>query len=656
MASRVDRRAFLRRSAVAAAGAVVTAAAAPVAPALAQSSTIYKEAPSLAGKGLPPVAQRLPQNPRVIKPLETVGKYGGVWHRGYTGLSDRVGPGKLREEYGIEWDAPDTSTLRIIPNLYEKWEQNADASEYTFWMRKGMKWSDGKEVTTEDVRFYWEDMAGVADIIPAPNAGGVRLRVGGEWVMGKVNYIDNYIFKVSYPTSNPLLPINMAKTGAGGFNNTTWLAPSHFLKQFHPKYSDVNQLNALAASKGLSGWQQLWGQAGNLEGPSVFWFVNNDVPCVNAWKTTVPAPGDPHVMVRNPYYWQVDTAGNQLPYVDQVEHALYQNSEVFNLWIAQGKIDLQMRGVSTGSYIFYKENEARGGYKVLAWRSASTNAYFPNQNTPDLVMASVWAKPEVREALNIAINRDEINQIVWNGLTKPRQASPVGGSPEYDPEFEVKWTEYDPARAEALLDSVGLFRGADGVRRLPDGRPFEFVVEHTTEPGNAGNDQHEFVRRYWEAIGIKATMAFVERSLYQNHVYDGQLDMGYWGFDRLSVIKADPGRWTGTIQDGPWAPTWGNWYAQAQYKKEEPPADHPIRQMWALWDATQVEPDEAKRNALFQQLLNLHKAAPYVVGVVGEAVAPAIVKNSVKNFLGGFIADDTLRDYGLINPQQFSFA
>jgi peptide/nickel transport system substrate-binding protein len=654
MGSSRNRRSFLRRSAAAAAGAVVTAAAGPAAVAMAQTMT-YREAPSLAGKGLPPVAQRLPQNPRVVQAMERVGNYGGTWHRGYTGLSDRVGPGKLVEEYAIEWDAPDVNTLRITPNLYEKWEQNADATEYTFYLRRGMKWSDGKEVTTEDVRFYWEDMAGNPEIIPQPTNTGMRVRVGGEYVLGKYSGLDNYSFKIGYAAPNPLLPIFMAKTGAanGRFNNATWIAPAHYLKQFHPKYADVNQLNALAASKGLPGWSALWGTGGNLEGPATFWFINVDMPVVSAWKTTVPAPGDPHVMERNPYYWQVDTAGNQLPYIDKVEHAIFQNTEVFNLWIAQGKIDMQIRHVSAGSYTFYKENEARGGYRVLNWRAASTAAYFPNQNTPNAALAAAWQTPQVREALNVAINRDQILQIVYNGLGKSRQASPVAGSPEYDPEHEVKWTQYDPAHAAALLDSVGYPLGPDGVRRLPNGQPFEFVVEHTSPPGDPANDQHEFVRRDWEAIGIRATMRFVERSLYEQHVHDGDVEMGTWGFDRLSVIKADPGRWTGTIDDGPWAPTWGHWYAGSPYKKEEPPADHPIRQMWALWDATQIEPDEARRNALFQQLLDMHKAAPNVIGVVGELVAPMIASNKFRNVIGGLIHDDTLRDSGLINPQHF---
>jgi peptide/nickel transport system substrate-binding protein len=357
-------------------------------------------------------------------------------------------------------------------------------------------------------------------------------------------------------------------------------------------------------------------------------------------------------MERNPYYWQVDPDGNQLPYVDKVEHALYNDAQVLNLWVAPGKIDEQGRGMSAGSYTFYKENESKGKYRTLRWRSASTNAYFPNQNTDDPGLRALFANPDFRQALNIAINRDEINQVVWNGLGKPRQAAAVNGSPEYDAEFEKKWTEFDQAKANSLLDGMGLTKGADGIR-VKDGKPIEWVVEHTSVTGSPDLDQHEFVRRAWQAIGLRVTFSFVERTLYQNHVNDGNIQMGYWGYDRLSVIKADPGRWTGTIQDGPWAPRWGNWYASSPFQKEEPPADHPIRQIWALWDKVQVEPDEATRNALFKQLLDLHKAAPYVVGIVGELVAPFIVANAFHNFPDGYIADDTLRDDGLVNPQQF---
>src|SRR6266542_1463255 len=305
--------------------------------------------------------------------------------------------------------------------------------------------------------------------------------------------------------------------------------------------------------------------------------------------------------------------------------------------------------MSTAAYTFYKENEAKGGYKVYRWRSASTDAYFPNQNTENMKLRALFANPDFRQALNVSINRDEIASLIYNGLATPRQVSPVQGSPEYDPEFVSRWAQYDPVLANQLLDGMGLQRGPDGIRRYSDGTPIEWVCEHTSLPGSPQNDVHEFVRQYWEAIGLRVTFTYLERTLYNARDLDGEMEMGHWGFDRLSVIKSNPGRWTGTIQDGPWAPRWANWWTNAPYKQEEPPADHPIRQIWALWEKTQQTVDEAQRNATFQQLLNIHKSAPFVVGIVGEALAPYIIANNFRNFGDGYIADDLLRDDGLIN-------
>jgi peptide/nickel transport system substrate-binding protein len=289
----------------------------------------------------------------------------------------------------------------------------------------------------------------------------------------------------------------------------------------------------------------------------------------------------------------------------------------------------------------------------MRWRAASTDAYYPNQNCPDPVLAKLFSTAEFRQAMSVSINRAEINELVWNGLGKPRQYSPITGSPEYNAEMEKKWAEYDVAKANSLLDGLGLTKNPDGTRKRPDGKNLEITVEHTSVAGSAEDDAHQQVKKYWDAVGIKTTLKFSERSLYEEHVHNGEIEVGYWGFDRCSVVKADPGRWTAVIDDGPWAPTYGHWYDNSPYKKEEPPADHPIREMWKLWEQTQAEPDEAKRNATFQQLIALHAKAPVAIGTVGEKVAPYIVANNFRNFIEGFMSDDTLRDEGLINPQQF---
>jgi peptide/nickel transport system substrate-binding protein len=161
------------------------------------------------------------------------------------------------------------------------------------------------------------------------------------------------------------------------------------------------------------------------------------------------------------------------------------------------------------------------------------------------------------------------------------------------------------------------------------------------------------VAQYWTDIGLKVNQDVVERSLYEERVGNGEVDVGVWGCDRNSVVMADPGRYLGSIDDGPWAPLFGHWWAKGAEKQLEPPEDHTIRQIWSLWEQARAEPDETKRNGLFTELLGIHKEHPYMIGTVGENPSLVIVNNNFRNFVDGFIADDTLRDTGLLNPQQF---
>ena len=668
----LSRRDFLRLSASASAASLLAAcgggAAMPdvespaddavpggadVADAPAAAPGQYQEAPMLAelvaSGDLPPVDERLPLNPRVLNVNSEIGEYGGTWGRAYKGISDRWGPTKLHEEMAIEWDAPDPETINVVPNYIEGWEQNDDATQFTFTLREGLKWSDGELFTTEDVQF-WYDYMYLGDLQGKPDF----YTLNGEDMQLEV--VNDLTWTVTFPSPNPLLPVTIAKNGGGIPAGPTMAAPVAYLSQFIPDHPNGNQemIDAALDDTGVSTWQELFGQAGDMQGPIAFWFLNPDRPVINAWRITVPPPADPLVMERNPYFHNVDPEGHQLPYIDEITHDLFDSNEVFDLWIAEGRIDCQGRHVSAANFTFYKENEEAGDYQVMLWKAASTNALHPNINNPDEGLAALFDTPEFREALSIAINRDEINDLVFDGLYEPRQASPVTGSPNYDAEFETRWAEYDPERAGQLLDELGLTTGDGGVRTRADGSPLSFTILHRGETGTPEADEINLVEQYWRAVGLDVNQEVVERSLYEERTNQADVDIGVWGCDRNSVVQADPGRYLGTIQDGPWAPAYGGWRADSpEAKQTEPPADHEIRQIWELWDQTRAEPDETKRNALFQQMLDIHKEHPYMIGTVGEAPQPYIVSNRLGNMLPSYINDDTLRGIGLVNPQQF---
>ncbi|MBN1563336.1 MAG: ABC transporter substrate-binding protein [Anaerolineae bacterium] len=643
----LSRRSFLKLVAGSTAAAFV-ASAEPLA-ALAQDVT-YNEAPMLAelvaAGELPPVAERLPKNPRVIKPYKEIGEYGGTWHRAFKGISDRWGPTKCQEEMAIEWFAPDETTVELVPGFVAEWTQNDDATEFTFTLRDGLKWSDGAPFTTENVAFWYEwNYLGELE-----NKHSFLTPDGVDMVL---EVIDELSWKVSFHKPNPLLPISMAKSTGGPPGGPSMAVPSHYLKQFIPDHPDGNQdmIDAAIEANGVQVWQDLFGTAGDMQGPIAFWFKNPELPVINAWKAVNFPTDDPFVMERNPYYHAVDTEGNQLPYIDKMEHALFDDNTVLDLWIAQGRIDMQNRHVSSANFTFYKENEEAGDYQVVLWKNAATYAYHPNINHEKY--GPLFDTPAFREALSIAINREEINDLIYDGLQEPRQASPVSGSPNFDPEFETRWTEYDPDKANELLDGIGLTeRDGEGFR-MWNGETISFNIMHRFPTGDPQADEAQLVENYWRAIGLKVGQDLVERSLYEERCENGDVEVGVWGVDRSSIVMADPGRYLGWVDDGPWAPLYGHWGDPSSVlKKVEPPDDHPIKEIWRLWSEVQAEPDEATRNALFQKIMDIHKEHPWQIGSVGEAPAIFIVSNRFGNMMPNFIVDDTLRGQGLIMPCQ----
>lgn len=641
----LSRRKFLQMMA----GSAAAAIAASVTPlSIVAQDMSYSEAPMLAdlvaSGDLPPLAERIPVNPRVVTPPNEVGQYGGTLRRAFKGISDRWGPTKLNEEMAIEWDIPDPDTVNLVANYISGWEQNDNATEFTFTLREGLRWSDGAPFTTADVQF-WYDWYYLGELQNQES----QITLGGTPM--ELEVVDELSYTIRFPSPNPLLPLSIAKLTHGSWGGPTMAAPAHYLSQFIPDLTeDQSLIDQAMADSGADTWQQLFGDGASPQGQIAGWWFNPDLPVINAWTSTNHPSEDPWLAQRNPYYHAVDTEGNQLPYVDGLTHAWFDDNSVFDLWIAQGLIDVHARHVSSSNFTFYKENEEAGNYRVLLWRNASTNAFFPNISHSDPVKRALFDDARFREALSISINRDEINNLIYDGLFEPRQASPVSGSPNYDAEFETRWVEFNPDRANELLDEIGLTeRGSDGFRLGPDGEPLVITVLFQSGLDQRA-DEVTLVETYWEAVGLNINQELVERSLYQERTDAGNVDIGVWGADRNSVVMADVTRYTAEQADGPWAPLYGAWWANEPRAQEEPPADHPIREVWSLWEAARSEPDEATRNELFAQMLGIHKEHPYMIGTVGENPQPVIVSNNVGNIQDGHIWDDTLRSPGGVAP------
>ena len=660
----VSRREFLRVSALAGAGVVTVAcgaagepapaaaepapaapaAAEPAAAAPAAAASQYSEAPMLAelvnAGSLPAVDERLPSNPMVMPMLEgDTGNYGGTFRRGFKGVSDRWGPTK-HVDRGLVWFDKD---LNMQPRMAESWETNGDASEWTVHMREGIKWSDGAPMTTADVIWWWENVETNTTVSPAVSS--TYRNVDGSPSVWEA--VDDYTFKVTFTDPNPLFIFAM------GRHIDNILTPGHYMAQFHMELTeDQDALQAATEAAGFNSWEEFFLDRN-------WWYLNPDRPQWGGWVSKNELSNELFLMERNPYFWAVDPDGNQLPYIDTINHRLFETNDVFNLRIINGEIDFQARHVQLDNFTLYKESEESGDYSVYIGQSAGHVAIQLNQTTKNERLREFFQNRDVRIALSVAVDRVALNELIYDGLLTPRQYSPLSVSPQANAEQASAYIEYDVAEANRLLDEAGYAeKDSDGFRLWNDGsgETLSFIIEGTAEPGSQGEDAVLQVIKYYTDAGVKATYKYNERSLYTEHFQANEIEAAWWGGDR-TVLPLVPGApiFRATMIDRPWAAGWGLWYNSSgtDPNGEEPPEGHWIWDIWDLWDQISVTPDPAAQNELFQGILEIWARELPMVGYLGESPSLIIVKNGVRNYLPGFPMDDTTCDEHLLNTETY---
>ncbi|WP_425098333.1 ABC transporter substrate-binding protein [Tropicibacter sp. S64] len=613
----------------------------------------FEEAPMLAEKvaagSLPPVDERLPEQPEVITPLESVGVYGGKLRRMLGGSNDHNSILRINSPQGLTRWKPDFS--EVIPNVAESWEVNDASTEFTFHLRKGMKWSDGQPFTADDIMFFVEDLLNNSEFYPTPPS---RFVVNGEPMQAEK--IDETTVKLKFAGPYGTFLTELATPLAQ--EPVIWA--KHYCQQFHPKYNaDVQAM--VDATEAVEDWPSLYRlRCGEVEAPNRW--SNAERPTLDPWIITgdgYTAGSTRVVMERNPYFWQVDTAGNQLPYIDTVEMGVAQDNQAIVLEAVAGNIDMQRRQISNlSNKPIFAENAEKGGYKLLNMINSNSNvmAIHLNQTHKDPVMREVIRNKDVRKALSLGIDRDEIIDIVYQGQGEPWQIGPRPDHVLYNEQLGRQFTEYDPDMANELLDGAGLAeRDSEGYRLLPDGRRFTFNVNFTGIEQPDWGDTLEIMREQWKEIGVELTSSSVERSIYYSRGEANEHDFMVWGAPGGLDPTLDPRDVLATHPQASWyAIPWTRWYLTGGAEGEEPTES--MKQRLALYDQYKAEADQKKALDIFRQI---HQLAADEFEVIGISLAPnlvGVVNKNLRNVPEAIPSSWMYPDPGPTLPQTYYYA
>jgi len=564
-----------------------------------------------AGK-LPPVDKRVPDNPLVTTFDETrsaPGKHGGTLHM----LIARAQDVRMMFVYGYARLVHYDRNLKLVPDILE----GVDVQEnriFTFHLRKGHRWSDGHPFTAEDFRYYWEDVANNAEL--NPTGPPAELLIEGRFPQFKV--IDPLTVRYSWDNPNPDFLERMASASP-----LLIYRPAHYLKQFHAKY-----MNAPAEKRtGKRPWSAVHNKLDNM-----YRFDNPDLPTLQPWMNISRPPADRFVAVRNPYFHRIDEAGRQLPYIDRVEMVIA-NEKLLSAKAGTCESDLQARGLHFGDYTFLKSSEQRNNFHTLLWRSGvgSQLALYPNLNVNDPVWRALLRDVRFRRALSLAIDRSLINNVLYFGLAVESNNTVMADSPLYSPALQHAWARYDKVAAKRLLDEIGLKMASDGVRRLPDGRRLEIIVE-TAGESTEETDVLELVRETWREVGIKMLSKPSQREVFRNRIFAGETVMSIFkGMENaLATPEMSPEEMAPTSQQQLQWPKFGQYYETSG--KNGVPVDIPeAEQLMKLFEAWRNADTQDKRAGIWRQMLKIHAEQQFTIGTVNSVPQPVLVRNSLMN-------------------------
>ena len=595
------------------------------------------------GLAVPSAVAGPPDEPSVVAfdagSGKTLGKPGGELHT----LVGRAKDTRLMVVYGYARLVGYNEKLELVPDILKSVDVE-DGRVFTLHLRKGHRWSDGEPFTSEDFRYWWEDVANNQAM--SPTGPPPELFVDGQ--PPKVEFPDPLTVRYAWSKPNPFFLPALAQA-----TPLFIYMPAHYLKQFHERYADPKKLAAMVEETQARDWAQLHGRKDDM-----YKFDNPDLPTLQPWRPTTPAPAERFIFERNPYFHRVDAKGQQLPYIDRVVLDVV-DEKLIPIKTGAGETDLQSRGLFFKHYTFLKESEKRSGLVTYLWKTArgAHLALYPNLNTTDVVWRKLFRDVRFRRALSLAVDRDEINQILYFGLGQGGNNTVLPQSPLYKPEYREEWAGYDLAKANALLDEIGLTkRSDDGLRLLPDGRPMELVVETAGEETEQ-TDVLELVQETWQKIGIRIHSKPSQREVLRNRIFSGETLMSIWFGIENGIPSADmsPAEFAPTSQQQLQWPVWGQ-YHETKGAAGQPPDLPEAAKLLDLFGQWENAPTTEGRRKIWDQILEIYSAQEYSIGLIAGILQPVAARKTLRNLPAEAVYNwEPGAQFGIYRPDTFWF-
>ena len=597
-------------------------------------------APMAQSGELPPIEQRLPAEPRVITfdaDYDEPGISGGE----ITWFARRARDIRIMNVYGYARLVGYNRDFDLEPDILRAVDVE-DERIFTLHLRPGHRWSDGHPFTSEDFRFWWEDYA--TNEILQSFGPPASLIVDGE--RPEVTILDEHTVRYAWSSPNPAFLPALA-----GARPLYIYMPAHYLGQFHADYTDPDVLAQRVDASGQRDWRALFIRQSHLYDAD-----NTELPVLQPWVNTTRPPSERFVFERNAYFHRVDERGMQLPYLDRVFVGIV-DSALIPARAGAGESDLQARSLGFDNVPFLQDASQRLGFDLLLWTTAygSEIALYPNLHAGDPVWRALNRDRRFRQALSLAIDRDTLNRVVFYGLGTPGNNTALPASPVFDAERLTLNAVYDPDRANALLDEIGLTdRNAHGIRLLPNGDPMQIVVETAGERSQV-QDALELIGDSWAAIGVELYTAASQRDVFRTRVFSGEAMMSVWfGLDNGLLTATTVPRELAPI-DQNWLqyPKWGQ-YVQTGGEAGEP-LDMPFaEELTALYEAWRHTTDADERLEIAGRMLDIHAEETTSIGTVQGVLQPIVINSNLRNVPEeGIYSWNPGAHFGIYRPDTF---